>query len=53
MNTKNVLKCPVCDWEITDVPIFVNADSERIAVCCDDCAEAVKAEPQKYAKAAK
>ena len=44
-------KCPVCDWEIKDGGKKVQLDDRVIViVCCDDCAEKVKADPAKYAK---
>ena len=42
-------KCPVCDWKI-ETPVQVEVRGRSIAVCCDDCAKKVKAEPAKYAK---
>ncbi len=41
-------KCPVCDWEIKDGGKTVNVENTRILVCCDDCAEKVKASPRRY-----
>ena len=45
-------KCPVCDWEIKDGGIKVKVKGKEITVCCDDCAKAVQASPEKYAAAA-
>ena len=43
------LKCPVCDWEIKDGGKAVKTkDSAEVVVCCDDCAQKLKAEPGKY-----
>jgi hypothetical protein len=44
-------KCPVCGWEIKDdgKKVQVN-DRVVVIVCCDDCAEKVKADPVKYTK---
>jgi YHS domain-containing protein len=41
-------KCPVCDWEIKDGGEAVKVGGKTIVVCCDDCAEKVKANPEKY-----
>ena len=30
------MKCPVCDWEITDGGIKVKVGGKEITVCCDD-----------------
>ena len=49
MKTK---KCPVCDWEIKDGGKTVKLDDRVfVVVCCDDCAEKVKANPAKYTPA--
>jgi len=45
-----VKRCPVCDWEIKDGGKSVKVENQSIVVCCDECAEKVKAEPQKYVK---
>jgi hypothetical protein len=43
------LKCPVCDWEIKDGGKTVKTkDATEVVVCCDDCAQKLKAEPGKY-----
>ena len=40
--------CPVCDWEIKDGGKEVKLKSGTfVVVCCDECAEKVKAEPEK------
>lgn len=44
MKTKT---CPVCDWEIKDGGIKVQADGKEITVCCDDCAKKAKESPSK------
>lgn len=44
-------KCPVCDWDIKDGGKTVKAGGGTVVVCCDDCAKAVKENPDKYAKA--
>jgi hypothetical protein len=42
-------KCPVCDWEIKDGGKEVKLMSGTVVVvCCDDCAEKVKAAPEKF-----
>jgi YHS domain-containing protein len=45
-----IKKCPVCAWEIKDEK-SVKVNGRVVLVCCDDCAEKVKANPQKYVKA--
>ena len=43
-------QCPVCDWEIKDGGKEVKLNSWAVVVvCCDDCAEKVKAAPEKFA----
>ena len=44
------IKCPVCDWEIKDAGIKVNAEGKHFLVCCDECAAKVRENPQKYAE---
>ena len=45
----NARKCPVCDWEIKDAGKEVKLSSGTVVVvCCDDCAEKLKAEPEKF-----
>jgi hypothetical protein len=41
-------KCPVCDWEIKEGGKTVEVGGKSIVVCCDDCGEKVKANPEKY-----
>ena len=41
-------KCPVCDWEIKDGGKTVKVENASVVVCCDDCAEKVKANPRHY-----
>lgn len=41
-------KCPVCQWEIKDESKEIKVGSKIILVCCDDCAQKVKANPAKY-----
>lgn len=43
------MKCPVCDWEIKDQGIKVQAGGQEVTVCCDDCAKTVTEDPAKYA----
>ena len=43
-------KCPVCDWEIKGKGIAVNAGGKTLSVCCDECAQKVKADPTPYLK---
>jgi hypothetical protein len=35
----DAIKCPVCDWEITDGGIKVTVGGKEITVCCDECVE--------------
>jgi hypothetical protein len=42
-------KCPVCDWEIKDGGIQVTVGDKAVTVCCDDCANKVKANSAKNA----
>ncbi len=46
-------KCPVCDWEITDGGQEVKVADAAIAVCCDDCAKKLRANPAQYVTATK
>jgi hypothetical protein len=42
-------KCPVCDWKIKDGGKEVTLNSGAVVVvCCDGCAEKLKAEPDKF-----
>ena len=41
--------CPVAGGKI-DKNLYVDADGKRIYVCCENCLEKVKADPQKYIK---
>jgi ribosome-binding protein aMBF1 (putative translation factor) len=41
-------KCPVCGWEIKDSGKTVKVKGTSVAVCSDDCAEKVKANPKHY-----
>jgi len=50
MKTK---QCPVCNWEIKDEGIKVQAGDREVTVCCDDCGEKVKEQPTRYAGPAK
>jgi len=49
--TMNTSKCPVCDWAINDGGIKVTVAGKEITVCCDECVEKAKAEPERYAAA--
>jgi ribosome-binding protein aMBF1 (putative translation factor) len=40
--------CPVCNWEIKDDGKTVKVENTKVVVCCEDCAEKVKANPRKY-----
>jgi hypothetical protein len=37
-------KCPVCDWEIKDGGVTVQADGKAVTVCCQECADKLRAE---------
>ena len=41
-------KCPVCEWEIKDRGKTVKVRDLSVVVCCDDCADKIKANPGKY-----
>jgi hypothetical protein len=45
-------KCPVCDWAINDGGIRVKVAGKEVTVCCDECVEKVKENPQQYAASA-
>lgn len=42
-------KCPVCDWKLDKNAKDVKAGGRTVKVCCDECAEKLKASPEKYA----
>ncbi len=44
-------KCPVCDYVLNDDKQRVEASGRVFLVCCEECAEKVKADPMKYVKA--
>jgi YHS domain-containing protein len=45
-------KCPVCGWNIiTEEARTLKISGKTIEVCCDDCAEKVKSNSQKYSEA--
>lgn len=35
--------CPVCDWEIKDQGRKVRVEDREVVVCCDECAEKLRA----------
>ncbi len=41
-------KCPVCDYEI-EIPVNVKTPDDEVVVCCDECAERVNENAEKYA----
>jgi ribosome-binding protein aMBF1 (putative translation factor) len=43
-------KCPVCDWEIKDGGKTVKVEGTPMVVCCDECAEKIKANPRQYVR---
>ena len=47
MNAK-AKKCPVCQWKIKEAGIKVKAGKREVVVCCDDCADKVRANPERY-----
>ncbi|MCC6677798.1 MAG: hypothetical protein IT436_11685 [Phycisphaerales bacterium] len=38
-------KCPVCDWEIKDKGVKVKSGGKEVTVCCQECADKLKAQP--------
>src|SRR5438445_6584888 len=44
MKTKS-RKCPVCDWPMKTGGKTVKVGGRRVALCCDDCATKIKANP--------
>jgi YHS domain-containing protein len=42
--------CPVCGWAITEDAREVRIDGKSVAVCCDECARELEAQPEKYAE---
>jgi hypothetical protein len=36
------IKCPVCDWEITDGGVQVKLGRRTMTVCCAECADKAK-----------
>jgi hypothetical protein len=49
MNTvKNESKCPVCDDKLESDEKSVRIEGKTVKVCCDDCAQKVRANPAKY-----
>lgn len=45
-----VQKCPVCDWDLKADAKSITVEGKTLRVCCDECAEKVKAAPKKYVK---
>jgi ribosome-binding protein aMBF1 (putative translation factor) len=43
-------KCPVCAWTMEGEEKTVEVKGRKVAVCCDDCAAKLKADPAKYMK---
>lgn len=37
-------KCPVCDWEIKDNGVKVKTGGKEVTVCCQECADKLKAQ---------
>ena len=37
------MKCPVCDWENKDKGLRVKSSGKEVVVCCQECADKVKA----------
>jgi RNase P subunit RPR2 len=40
--------CPVCDDPIKDIRIEVTVGDKTIVVCCEECAETARREPETY-----
>ncbi|MCZ6681634.1 MAG: hypothetical protein O7B26_00515 [Planctomycetota bacterium] len=43
-------KCPVCNWKIENGGKDVMVAGKTLTVCCDDCAQKLKADPDRYAR---
>lgn len=42
-------RCPVCDWELTNATVKVRIDGRDVAVCCEECAAKLQAQPARKA----
>jgi hypothetical protein len=40
-------KCPVCGWEIKENGLEVKVKDKTFIVCCDECAQELKAPSKK------
>jgi ribosome-binding protein aMBF1 (putative translation factor) len=40
--------CPVCDYKLEGKPIKVKIGDRVVVVCCQECADAVRKQPEKY-----
>jgi RNase P subunit RPR2 len=47
-NVKSESKCPVCDYKLEAGAKSVRLEGRNVTVCCDECAEKVRANPAKY-----
>ena len=45
--------CPVCDWEIKDGGVAVEAGGRKIVACSKDCAKQAQADPAKFIRKGK
>jgi ribosome-binding protein aMBF1 (putative translation factor) len=41
-------KCPVCGWENAETARDVKVGEAVVRVCCEECAQAVGADPSRY-----
>ncbi|HKQ47172.1 MAG TPA: hypothetical protein VJZ71_03770 [Phycisphaerae bacterium] len=48
--TQNENKCPVCDDKLDPAAKSVRVDGRTVRVCCDECAEKVRANPAKFVR---
>ena len=45
---KNEKKCPVCDYKLEAGAKSVRVEGRTVQVCCDECADKVRANPAKF-----
>jgi hypothetical protein len=43
-------ECPVCGWENADTAREVEIEGRTVRVCCEECAESLRADPAALAK---
>jgi hypothetical protein len=49
MSESQIDKCPVCGWDIGETAREVEVGDAAVRVCCEECAQAVSADPTHYA----